>query len=439
MTERNLPSLKNLAYLLFGFYVFINFFPTIRLVLIGGQASRNLYEYAVTVLPDIFILVIALFSAWVYYKEARFKFVLFDWLILLVVCFNTIYGFILSGDIFISAEGFRVTYLVVFFYFIGRMYTTEQGLVILKKLLLNVFKFYVVFAVLGFILHFGLRGFEKYIIARSGHVESAYFMPRIGSFVLMPVLFGTLMAFACTYFYHRLLAEGGKWNYLFIAILWAAMFLSVSRGPIIAFLLAFIVLTILSRKWLPALYIFGIITAISFALSLVLVGSIAPVGWIFHSTVDTFGLAEHNTRANLWESSVQDFMAHPGGYGLGHSGVTAVRFLKNGIIPAAVFTTDGWYLKLACESGIYGLLLYFGIFGFYFYKAARFSFKTGLTFFSFMFAMFIMVNAQNVVENVLDYYPCISLYWLIMGATQHVFMQKQSDINAEIKVRNVVS
>jgi len=425
-TEKNIYSLKYLAWLLFGFFIYINFAPSLRLVLVGGQEAKTAYEFLITALPDIFFLLIILFSIAVYYKGARFRLTRFDWIIIFYLVFNIIYGSILSGNLFISAQGFRVTYLSMLFYFVARLFSSEGEQGTSGKLLLNVFWFYALFVIAGLILHFGFADFEKSLIKTNGNIQSAYFIARMGSFILMPVVFATIVSFACSYFYYRLLNNGAWWNYIFIAILWTGIFLSVSRGPIISFLIAFITLTILSRKWVKALGTLFLITVISGLLSWILIGSLSPLAWLFSSAFDTLSMGEHITRVGLWIKSLHDFQQRPFGYGLGHAGVTAVRFLKHTNIPAAVYTTDGWYLKLACETGIPGLLSYLILFGSFFYAGAKYIRNNGFTFFSFIFTLAVMINAQNIVENVLDFYPYIALYWFILGLSQQWIGQRQS-------------
>jgi len=413
----NITNIKNFFLI---FFVYACIAPAVRLMLVGSGEMKNFYEIIITTLPDILLLIIVLLAFIVWLNGSRFGIIFFDKLILSFILFNGIYGFILSRNMFISAQGFRVTYLPVVFYFIGRILSLND----FESLCRKIFNWLLIFGIIGLILHFGFHDCESYLVQISGNVQTAYFIPRMGSLVLMPVLFSTLMSITCIYFYFRLLKENNKWFYLIIAVLWSCIFLSVSRGPIIAFLIAFIILSILSKSWIKALMVFGIIIFISSFWSFILVGSLTPVAWLFSSAADTLAFGEGITRVELWRRSIHDFIQRPWGYGLGHAGVTAIRFLKGTNTPAAIYTSDGWFLKIACETGILGLLSYLTVCVTFFIKGWKIISGNRLSIFTFIFLIFIMINAQCIVGNTLDFYPYISLYWLLIGFAANSF-QKQ--------------
>lgn len=411
-------NIQNVGNFYLFFFIYICIAPSVRLLLFGNGEMENLNEALVTVLPDILLLVFFLFSFNYWRKSIKFNLQFFDKLVLCFILFNTIYGFILSRNLFISAQGFRVTYLAVIFYFIGRLFSVNDFESLCKK----IFTWLLIFGIIGLILHFGFRNFEKYLVSLSGNKESAYFIPRIGSFVIMPVLFATLMTMACLYFYFRLLKENKKLFYLFVAILWSCIFLSVSRGPIIAFLIGYIFLTIVFRQWIKSLIVFGIIILVSSFWSYILVGSFTPIGWLFSSAADTLAFGEGITRVELWKRSIHDFVQRPWGFGLGHAGVTAIRFLKGTTTPAAVYTSDGWYLMLACETGILGLISYLILCITFIVKGWKIISEKKLSL--FVISIFLLINAQCIVGNTLDFYPYMSLYWLLIGFAANTF-QKQ--------------
>lgn len=425
LSGSKLYTLERLSNLVVIFWIYISFSPTLRILLIGGKESANICQLFITAVPDILVMLLVLFAFMVWLKGARFSLKTFDWLLLIYVTFNVVYGFILSKDIFISAEGFRTTYLIIIFYFISRMYINAEP-AISEKLLMRIFGWYIIYSALGILFHFIFPGFEKHLIMASMHIESEYFIVRMGAFLLTPVLFGTFAAMGCAYFYYRLVMHNASWkNYAAVAILWLAVFLSVSRGPIITFLIAFVLLTIFSRQWKRSMLILLIIMSISVTVSYILIGDLYPLKWVFSSAADTLGMSKGVTRVELWKHSMNDFYLHPIGYGLGHSGAVAVRYLKNANIPAALYTTDGWYLKLACETGIFGLLTYVLLSAFLFVKGIKFVIKNSMTYFSFAFVAFFMVNTQNVVENVLDFYPYIFVYWMIIGFGINTIIRNQ--------------
>ena len=413
----NILNTKNF-YLVFFIYACIA--PAIRLLLIGGGEMKNFYEFIITALPDIILLFFVIFSFIVWQKGNKFNFHIFDKIVLAFILFNTIYGFIISRNIFISLQGFRITYLPVIFYFIGRIFSLND----LESLCRKVFYWLLIFGIAGLILHFGFRNFEIYLVSISGNHETAYFIPRIGSFVLMPVLFSTIMTMACLYFYYKILTEKINLYFFYIAILWSCIFLSVSRGPIMAFLIGFLFFTFIFRQWISSLIVFGIIIIDSSFWSYILVGSFTPIAWLFSSAADTLAFGEGITRVELWKRSIHDFIQRPWGYGLGYAGATAIRFLKGTNTPAAVYTSDGWYLKIACETGVLGLLSFLTVCMVFFLKGIKIIKENKFSFFTFIFSIFLLINAQCIVGNTLDFYPYISLYWLLIGFAANSF-QKQ--------------
>ena len=413
-------NIKNIINFFLIFFVYSCLAPSVRLLLVGCGEMKNFHEVIITILPDILLLIFISFAFIYLFKGNRYNIHIFDRLMLVFLLFNTIYGFIISRNIFISLQGFRITYLPVIFYFVGKVFSLND----MESLCRKVFYWLLIFGIAGLILHFGFRNFEIYLVSISGNHESAYFIPRIGSFVLMPVLFSTIMAMACLYFYYKILIEKRTLDYLFIAILWSCIFLSVSRGPIIAFLIGFLFFTFIYRQWKESLFVLIIIVVVSCFWSYLLVGSFTPLAWLFSSAGDTLAFGEGITRVELWKRSIHDLMKQPWGYGLGHAGVTAIRFLKGTNIPTAIYTSDGWFLKIACETGFLGLISYLIICITFFIKGLKIIIENKFSIFTFFFTIFLAINAQSVVGNTLDFYPLITIYWLLIGFAANSF-QKQ--------------
>ena len=191
-----------------------------------------------------------------------------------------------------------------------------------------------------------------------------------------------------------------------------------------AFIIGFILLTLLFKVWKKTLITLVIIFVVSAIWSYILTGSFNIIGWLFSSTVDTIGLGEGITRVELWRRSWHSFLQRPYGFGLGHAGAMAHRFFKDTTVPAAVYTTDGWFLKLACETGIPGLLSYFTLCFYYLALAKRNLTKHMNTLLPFVFILFLMINAICVVSNTFDFYPVIGLVWLLLGFSINIIEQQ---------------
>ncbi len=415
--------LKGLSYLILFFFCYESCSPALRVFLIGGNAMNGLLQTIVTIMPDILFAAVVVCAAIKYFKGEKITLLFFDKLVLFYIFFNLVYGTILS-NLFIAAQGFRITYMPVIFYFIGRLYNKQKP-ELASATTHSIFSWFIIFGMLGLVFHFLFTGVEASLIQSTNHLQTAYFIPRMGGFFLTPVLFGTAMTITCIYFYYRLFTNKSSLNYLFIALTWACIFLSVSRGPIMAFFLGFILLSLIFKEWKKTLAVIIIIAVTSATLSLILTGSLNILTWLFSSTADTLSMGQGITRVELWRRSWHDFVQRPYGYGLGHAGATAVRYLKGTDTPAAVYTTDGWFLKIACETGIAGLLSYLALALYYLVLVKKNLSTHRYSLFSFVTVLFIMVNAQAVVANIYDFYPTISLFWLLMGYSINIIEQKQ--------------
>ena len=108
------------------------------------------------------------------------------------------------------------------------------------------------------------------------------------------------------------------------------------------------------------------------------------------------------------------------GYGLGKAGHVARRFFKDDDKTASVYSTDGWYLKMACETGGWGILSFTIISFLYFFQSLKYLRKKRGTINLFFFLIFIFTSIQNLGSNVLDFYIFANLYWLIIGFSQNM-------------------
>jgi O-antigen ligase len=95
--------------------------------------------------------------------------------------------------------------------------------------------------------------------------------------------------------------------------------------------------------------------------------------------------------------------------------------LKDTNVESAYLATDGWYLKLANETGFFGLISFTFLFLFLLFRLFLAK-KNALTFFFFL--ILTMVFLVNVVSNVLDYFMYNTLFWFLMGAYQNGYGDK---------------
>ncbi|MBI3510840.1 MAG: O-antigen ligase family protein [Bacteroidetes bacterium] len=386
---------------------------------------HTVFQVVVTVFPDVLVVFLAGFLVLKFIsgvREKNISLTLTDNIFVLFIFLNTIYGFILAMSPVYSLMAFRITYLPMLFYFGGRIFFSGEDNrknIIDKLMLVNLF-----FSGIGLIIYFLFPLLNGEIAARSGYIQSAYFIPRMGSILWTPVLFGTLASMTCLWYSWKYLTGGNFLHLIAFTIPFAGLMLSVSRGPILGLLIGFIFLSVLHRKWKFSLVIFISMIIISTAVSFYATGSMKLLQWIFSSTADTVSLVNGVSRVNRWEVTWHDFLQRPWGYGLGKAGAVAFRYLVHSTVPAARYSTDGWLLKLACETGIFGVASYLVFCCSYFFPAFVRARRNPSSVSSFAIAIFLATNAQSIVSNVYDFAPYIFIYWLIIGISENERKEK---------------
>ena len=247
-----------------------------------------------------------------------------------------------------------------------------------------------------------------------------YFIVRMSSILWSPVVFATFMMAALFYFFHRFLADE-KWYWLLpFAFVCFCIIMSMSRGPMIISIFGLLLMTILYRKKIslfPWLVLAGVYCFTAF-----IIASPGELSlWIFESASDTVGLKKGVTRVDLWINAFHNFQEHPFGMGLGKAGHVAARFFSQNTTQADVFSTDGWYLKTLNETGVWGLFSYLffaAVFFIVIVKQMIHHKQKQLLF--FIFSLFISINIQNMVSNVLDFYLFSFLYWGSLGLAANI-------------------
>ena len=125
----------------------------------------------------------------------------------------------------------------------------------------------------------------------------------------------------------------------------------------------------------------------------------------------------------------EDFTDKPMGHGLGKAGHVARRFFKEGDKSASIHSTDGWYVKVACETGVWGFLSFAIISFIYFIQSIKYLRKNKGSIYLFFFLIFIFVAIQNIGSNVLDFYIFANLYWMLLGFSQNIINNLENGKN----------
>jgi hypothetical protein len=402
--------------ILLTFFIFGSLFITIRLLLIGSKGSTNISEFFLSVLPEIFISVIALIFIKLRLKlKTNINYL--DWMFIVYILSNVFLGLIVGADIKLGIYGFRLTYIPMFFYFFGSFSLSTKNQTI--DLIDYVFKWFVVIGGVGILLYFVFYDFMMSALLLVSKEACTYFIVRMTSIFWSPVVFGTFMTVSFLYFYYKSVQYNSYWNYVFQGVLFVCILLSMSRGPIIAVIIGLIALTILSKKWKKCLLSFSLMFVLFVPVGYYIATPVGVVTWIISSTSNVFMMKDGETRTDLYRSSLSGMRDHLLGYGLGKAGHVARRFSKVdknvNEENSSLYCTDGWFVKLICETGLWGIGSYLVVSVFLFLASIKYILKNEFDFFSFLFTVFMVSNVVNLVSNILDFYLYSNLYWLLIG------------------------
>jgi hypothetical protein len=434
---------KNIENYILYYFIFLLAFISLRVLLISGNSFSNFGELIFSMLPEIFIGFIGTMVVINVAKSPiKPKLTLYDKLIIGYIGTNIVLGILLSMQFNVIMYGIRLTYIPMMLYFIARFgitqdkYTYEQ---ILDKL--NIV--FLIAAIIGLFIYFFAISIDDYMVQRSNGVVGFYFIRRMNSIIWTPVVWGTFMGFSSIYNFLKLNKKFSIKQLLIFLTVWTSLFLSISRGAFIAFSVCFILIIITQKKYKTVL-----ITISSIALILLLLNirdskTIHAFNYISSSSVSTITklfnsnsnsnldqvIKDSNTRVSYWKMAFEDFADKPMGHGLGKAGHVARRFFKEGDKSASIHSTDGWYVKVACETGVWGFLSFAIISFIYFIQSIKYLRKNKGTIYLFFFLIFIFVGIQNIGSNVLDFYIFANLYWMLLGFSQNMINNLENGKN----------
>jgi hypothetical protein len=407
-------------YFFTGIYLLIagTLFPTMRAMLIGYEGANSVFEYFISALPD---LAIVLYTAGSFairknlIGSSIFSFLKADKILLVAALYAVIVASLLSLNFKFIVYGLRMSYIPILMYVAVRNLQEFLDESIYLKGLSVFMNWLVITSVIGLLLYFPFSELEQNLKTIVHASRSAYHIPRLNSIYHAPTLNGAYMSIAAAYFSIRFLHKMNLKTALALSTVLLSLLLSVSRGGILSYLIVLIAAIVLMREWKSSLILIAImVVTVIGGLRLV---NLSPdkASWIFKSSAETIKMEKDQTRVKLWDSTYSTLERHPFGLGLGKSGWIANRFVKESEDETAFSATDGWYLKTANEIGIPGLVLFLVFFiyvGFLLLKDSHFS-EPNLAF--FVLILFGQVILLNLVSNSLDYFVFNSFIWLSLG------------------------
>lgn len=405
----------------------MTFFPMLRVVFIGKENASGVFEYFVAAIPDLMIIGCITYLIF----QLRDKFIFFiknrtDAIVLFIVGINLLIGCLLSGDMKLIILGVRLSYIPILFYFISRFISFDNFKEKFEDWLNQIMVWFTLIAFTGFILYYLFPSTDIALNNWVGGQQGAYFIRRMNSLFFSPTVNGMYCCIGALYFLQNSLRKFNVLNVFCLLLNFWCLLMTVSRGGIIAFAIVLPIVCVICFDWKKVSAII-VLMAMIFFMALYSVGlSLSNFSWVFTSAAETIGLEENVSRVELWKRTFEDLKEKPFGYGIGKSGWIAYRFLKGTETKSAYLATDGWYLKIANETGIFGLISFLTLFAYFLFRmmAGCTSDQSRL----FLFLMFLAVLMVNLVSNVLDYFLFNSLFWFYTGAAENLKRSKGSVI-----------
>lgn len=388
------------------------------MLFIGKDAAQGAVEYFISAIPDLMILLPIAFLKWRFIKNPDWKFISrLDVILVGVVFLNLLLGSILSGEAKLIILGVRLTYIPIGFYFLARLMYSVDFFELLKKFLSIMMYWFTLVAGFGLLMYYVFPEADNQLNEWVGGQQGEYFIKRLNSIFYSPTVNGMFCCMAAVYYLLESFKKSSPLNLFLLSVNFWALLLTVSRGGIIAFFLIIIILIIQNRSWKNIGISLSTLTVVFF-LALYSVGlTLSNFSWIFTSTAETIGLEENVSRVELWKRTFNDFKERPLGYGIGKSGWIAYRYLKGTDTESAYLATDGWYLKVANETGIFGLVSFLTLLAFFFFRfLSKIKLRDDQL---FLFLILLAVILVNLVSNVLDYFMFNAIFWFFMGALEN--------------------
>lgn len=413
-----IKELKGIDKSIFLFFVFGTLFITVRLLLFGSAASTSIFQYAFSVLPEMFALgIFYQYFLKIYKNEQVLSFNRYDWMMILFIIGNVLVGFVLGKDLKLGVYGFRMTYLPMLFYFLASSSFSPKEQIL--RMLHYVFVWIGIISVAGIFIYLVFPEFNIEMLGTVSKIIPKYAgFVRLTSLFWTPVVFGSITMVGTLYFLYKSFESKSYWNYIFQFVLIASTFMSISRGPIIILYMGIVILCVLGRKWKSLFFSLGL-TALFLSITALSMKSTDRITtWFKDTTVSTMKMEKGVVRVDLLTTAIQEVKENPFGRGLGKSGHVATRFYKASDKKRkdlSIVTTDCWYIKLISETGVMAFLFYVYISIYLFIESIKYLRKNQFDFYGFLFTIFIIINIQNLLSNVLDFYFLSYLYWFLIG------------------------
>ncbi|MGI6375278.1 MAG: O-antigen ligase family protein [Anaerolineae bacterium] len=292
----------------------------------------------------------------------------------LVWLLSGLFGCLLSRDFTLTARALRITHLPVVWFLLIRRVSTQAGLIrVYATLVLSLASLTALVGLAMFFLVPSSEILRLWSLKQGSSGLPAETIMRVGlfrmtSFLLSPTPFSSLMAACAVACFAAALTVRRPVYLVLLALFTCCNFLSLTRGGWLLQLTGMITVVAMCRVRL--LRLTKRLILISLLLAVLVVGTYAALaqhGSGHASTLDSIErlLTERDElygrglehRLGVYDSIWSDLVIYPFGHGVGMVGRVAARRGDN-VRLGTPSVSDGWYAKIAAETGVVGLLAY---------------------------------------------------------------------------------
>lgn len=249
---------------------------------------------------------------------------------------------------------------------------------------------------------------------------------RMTGAFLDPVVFGAVAAWGAAIAFSSQFQQPVKkaWPLFFAVVLCTVgAALSLSRGAWIVVLVCWMVTLILNPRFLFSLRLVAIVLVCSAVVMTVpRSGLIGSAGDDLSNTFDKTVVERNVQREGQFEGALSRFWERPFGLGLGREGHVGERYSGSVLnVDGREFVTDGWYLKILSEGGVFLLVCFVGLMISTIARSiltvTRERDNSLRAYYTCISAITISSTLQSIVTNIWDLYFVSNFLWVVYGVS----------------------
>ncbi|MDP9314582.1 MAG: O-antigen ligase family protein [Chloroflexota bacterium] len=397
---------------LYGFVIFWPVYPVLNKLIFGGSTvvAYRLWQEVLIVITLGIVSVQRLSR-----RDRPFRPNKLDWSVMMLLL-TSVYGSILAGDINLILYGFHLTYMPMFMYVLLRFLPINVQEI--KNWIITLLVVSLIIGLLGIFFQFTdpLYYYSIFVSAEDFGVIARLGRWRMSSIFGNPLYFGTLMALSGTLSLALLFRCSRRFKPVWLglcAVFAACTWWSITRGAW-AMLIAGTAIIFWGhfRQRFERIGTWLIGVAMCLVLLAFAVNKFPEHFGYYLSDSSGFLLASRNDQwIETWRAISEAPLGH--GIGVGHAQRRAGS-------DSSLAIYDGWYLKVAAENGVLGLLTFLSFMacaiGTLIKRVQRAGTADEYWLNLGILGLFVGVSLSAVGSNVWDYYMLPSVLWTLLGA-----------------------